>query len=141
MNPSTIFSIANIVAVIAWMVLILSPNQNKVIPFLRVLVSGLFLGGLYLISLSLGFGNVEGNFSSLQSVRSLFMNDEFLLAGWVHYLSFDLFLGTWEAEDGKTNGIHRLVLVPIHGLTFYYGPVGLVLYLIVKGLKTKKFGF
>ncbi|EOQ89535.1 PF14108 domain protein [Leptospira yanagawae serovar Saopaulo str. Sao Paulo = ATCC 700523] len=141
MNPSLVFTIANSLTLVAWLVLLLSPNQNKVIPYLRILVSGLFLGGLYILSLSIGFGNAEGNFSSLQSVRSLFQNDEFLLAGWVHYLSFDLFLGTWEAEDGKTNGIHRLVLVPIHGLTFYYGPVGLVLYFIVRSFKTKRIGF
>ncbi|GBF43830.1 hypothetical protein LPTSP2_31330 [Leptospira ellinghausenii] len=141
MNPSLMFTIANSIALLSWIVLILTPNQNKVIPYLRVLISGLFLGGLYIFSLSLGFGKAEGNFSSLESVRSLFTNDEFLLAGWVHYLSFDLFIGTWEAEDGKLNGIHRLYLVPIHFLTFYYGPAGLVLYLVVKVIKTKRFGF
>ncbi|MCW7502756.1 ABA4-like family protein [Leptospira paudalimensis] len=141
MNSSLMFTIANSIALLSWFVLIITPNQNKVIPYLRVMISGLFLGGLYIFALSLGFGKAEGNFSSLESVRSLFTNDEFLLAGWVHYLSFDLFIGTWEAEDGKSIGIHRLYLVPIHFLTFYYGPVGLVLYLIVKVIKTKRFGF
>lgn len=141
MNPSLLFTIANSIALLSWFVLIITPNQNKVVPYLRILISGLFLGGIYIFSLSLGLGKAEGNFSSLESVRSLFANDHFLLAGWVHYLSFDLFLGTWEAEDGKANGIHRLVLVPIHGLTFYYGPVGLVLYFIVRMVKTKRFGF
>ncbi|XDD46077.1 ABA4-like family protein [Leptospira sp. WS39.C2] len=141
MNFSLMFTIANAIAVLSWVVLIVSPNQKKVIPYLRILISGFFLGGLYILSLSLGLGKVEGNFSSLESVRSLFSNDAFLLAGWVHYLSFDLFLGTWEAEDGKANGIHRLYLVPIHFLTFYYGPAGFVLYLIFRGVKTKRFGF
>ncbi|MCW7460663.1 ABA4-like family protein [Leptospira limi] len=141
MNQSLMFTIANSIALLSWIVLILTPNQNKVIPYLRVLISGLILGGLYIFALSLGFGKAEGNFSSLESVRSLFTNDTFLLAGWVHYLSFDLFIGTWEAEDGKSIGIHRLYLVPIHFLTFYYGPVGLVLYLVVKVIKTKRFGF
>lgn len=141
MNSSLLFTIANALAVFAWLVLIISPNQNKVIPYLRVLVAGLFLGGLYIISLALGFGNAEGNFGSLESVRSLFQNDEFLLAGWVHYLAFDLFIGTWEAEDGWKHQIHRLILLPIHLLTFYFGPVGLVLYFLVRGFKTKNFNF
>ncbi|XDD42402.1 ABA4-like family protein [Leptospira sp. WS60.C2] len=141
MNSSLLFTIANALAVFAWLVLIISPNQNKVIPYLRVLVAGLFLGGLYIISLALGFGNAEGNFGSLESVRSLFQNDEFLLAGWVHYLAFDLFIGTWEAEDGWKQQIHRLILLPIHLLTFYFGPVGLVLYFLVRGFKTKNFNF
>lgn len=141
MNSSLLFTIANALAVFAWLVLIISPNQNKVIPYLRVLVAGLFLGGLYIVSLALGFGNAEGNFGSLESVRSLFQNDEFLLAGWVHYLAFDLFIGTWEAEDGLKQQIHRLILLPIHLLTFYFGPVGLVLYFLVRGFKTKNFNF
>lgn len=141
MNSSLLFTIANALAVFAWLVLIISPNQNKVIPYLRVLVAGLFLGGLYIVSLALGFGNAEGNFGSLESVRSLFQNDEFLLAGWVHYLAFDLFIGTWEAEDGWKQQIHRLILLPIHLLTFYFGPVGLVLYFLVRGFKTKNFNF
>ncbi|TGL18335.1 DUF4281 domain-containing protein [Leptospira bourretii] len=132
MNPSIIFKIANGITVLSWFVLILSPNQTKVIRLLRVFVSGLVLGGVYIFSILIGSGEAEGNFSSLESVRSLFANDYFLLAGWIHYLAFDLFLGTWEVEDGLKVGINRWVLVPVLALTFYFGPAGFVLYLILR---------
>lgn len=132
MNPSIIFKIANGITVLSWFVLILSPNQTMVIRLLRVFVSGLVLGGVYIFSILIGSGEAEGNFSSLESVRSLFANDYFLLAGWIHYLAFDLFLGTWEVEDGLKVGINRWVLVPVLALTFYFGPAGFVLYLILR---------
>lgn len=132
MNPSIIFKVANGITLLSWFVLILSPNQTKVIRLLRFFVSGLVLGGVYIFSIFIGSGEAEGNFSSLESVRSLFANDYFLLAGWIHYLAFDLFLGTWEVEDGLKVGINRWVLVPVLALTFYFGPAGFVLYLILR---------
>ncbi|PJZ81695.1 ABA4-like family protein [Leptospira meyeri] len=132
MNPSTIFKIANGLTLLSWLVLILSPNQTKVIRPLRVFVSGLVLGGVYIFSILIGSGEAEGNFSNLESVRSLFANDYFLLAGWIHYLAFDLFLGTWEVEDGLQVGTNRWILIPILALTFYFGPAGFVSYLILR---------
>lgn len=135
MNPSLIFKIANGITVLSWLVLILSPNQTKVIRPLRVFVSGLVLGGVYVFSILIGNGQAEGDFSSLESVRSLFANDYFLLAGWIHYLAFDLFLGTWEAEDGAKEGINRWILVPVLALTFYFGPAGWLMYLVFRFVK------
>ncbi|MGE8721293.1 ABA4-like family protein [Leptospira terpstrae] len=135
MNPSLIFKIANGITVLSWLVLILSPNQTKVIRPLRVFVSGLVLGGVYVFSILIGNGQAEGDFSSLESVRSLFANDYFLLAGWIHYLAFDLFLGTWEAEDGAKEGINRWILVPVLTLTFYFGPAGWLMYLVFRFVK------
>ncbi|TGL38944.1 ABA4-like family protein [Leptospira perdikensis] len=137
MNPSLIFKIANGITLLSWLVLILSPNQMKVIRPLRVYISGLLLSGVYVFSIIIGNGQAEGNFSSLESVRSLFANDHFLLAGWIHYLAFDLFLGTWEVEDGIKEGINRFLLIPILALTFYFGPAGWLLYLVLR-LITKK---
>ncbi|MCW7456912.1 ABA4-like family protein [Leptospira bandrabouensis] len=137
MNPSLIFKIANAITVFAWLVLIFSPNQVRVIRLLRVFVSGLLLGGVYVISIIIGNGQTEGNFSSLESVRLLFANDYFLLAGWIHYLAFDLFLGTWETEDAIKEKINRWILVPILALTFYFGPAGWLLYLIFRFLNSK----
>ncbi|PJZ47260.1 ABA4-like family protein [Leptospira brenneri] len=138
MNPSLIFQIANGIAAVAWLILIFSPNQVKVIKYLRVFVSGLLFGGVYVVYVIFGSGEAEGNFSSLESVRSLFASDSFLLAGWIHYLAFDLFLGTWEVEDGSKEGINRWFLVPSLALTFYFGPGGLLSYLILRFL-VKKF--
>jgi len=52
--------------------------------------------------------------------------DELLLAGWVHYLAFDLFIGSWEVEDAAANGIPHWLLLPCLFLTLMVGPVGLL---------------
>ncbi|MCW7479713.1 ABA4-like family protein [Leptospira kanakyensis] len=132
MNPSLIFKIANGITLLSWLILILSPNQTKVIRPLRVFISGLLLGGVYIFAILIGNGEANGDFSSLESVRSLFANDFFLLGGWVHYLAFDLFLGTWEVEDSIKEGINRFLLIPVLALTFYFGPAGFVLYLVLR---------
>ena len=66
----------------------------------------------------------EGGFSSLDDVALLFSNPWMLLAGWIHYLAFDLLVGTWEARDSRDRGIPHLLLVPCLILTFLFGPPG-----------------
>jgi hypothetical protein len=51
-----------------------------------------------------------------------------LLAGWIHYLAFDLFVGSWEARDARQRGVPHLALVPCLALTFLFGPAGWLLY-------------
>ncbi len=58
--------------------------------------------------------------------------DALLLAGWIHYLAFDLFVGSWEVSDAHAQGIHHLLLVPCLLATFMVGPAGLALYFILK---------
>ncbi len=55
-----------------------------------------------------------------------------MLAGWIHYLAFDLFVGSWEVSDARANGIHHLLVVPCLLATFMAGPIGLALYFAIK---------
>jgi hypothetical protein len=64
-------------------------------------------------------------------VRALFENPWLLLAGWTHYLAFDLFIGGWEVRDAQRRGIPHLLVVPALVLTFLFGPAGLLLYLAI----------
>jgi hypothetical protein len=74
----------------------------------------------------------EGGFSSLADVRALFDDPRVLLAGWTHYLAFDLFVGGWEVRDAQRHGIRHLFVVPALALTFLFGPAGLLMYLSVR---------
>ena len=78
------------------------------------------------------FGRSEGGFSTLAGVATLFTNPWMLLAGWVHYLAFDLLIGTWEVRDAQARGIPHLFVVPCLILTFLFGPAGWLLYLTVR---------
>lgn len=136
LDPRTIFSLVNGVALFAWVGLVFIPNQ-KLIQIYRVYLIGLFFGIAYTILIAVGMSSAEGSFSSLDGVRSLFMNDYALLAGWIHYLAFDLFLGVWETNDAKECGIPKYLLFPCLFFTFYFGPFGYLLYLIIKKIKSK----
>jgi ABA DEFICIENT 4-like len=74
----------------------------------------------------------EGGFSSLAAVSALFRDPWVLLAGWTHYLAFDLFIGGWEVRDANASGIPHLLVVPALVLTFLFGPAGFLLYLAIR---------
>ena len=84
------------------------------------------------------FGSSDGGFGSLEGVAALFQSKHLLLAGWLHYLAFDLFIGSWEVRDSQRNKIHHLMVVPCLLLTFLFGPVGLLCYLLLRGIRTRR---
>jgi len=78
------------------------------------------------------FGRVDGGFSTLAGVAVLFTNQWLLLAGWVHYLAFDLLVGTWEVQDAQARRIPHALVVPCLFVTFMFGPAGWLLYLALR---------
>ena len=132
MSADQLFSAATMLASVGWLVLTVGwrwkPAARIVGP---VIIAGL-LGALYLFLIVAHFGDAEGGFDSLSSVAKLFENRWALLAGWVHYLAFDLFIGAWEARDAQRRGIHFLAVLPCLFLTFMFGPIGLLLYLAIR---------
>ena len=139
MNPETLFSLANVSVLPGWALLIFAPRwkpgSTLVAP---VIVAGL-LSALYLLLFASGLlGGAEGGFGSLDELARLFANPTLLLVGWVHYLAFDLFIGAWEVRDARRLGVSHWLVVPCLLLTFLAGPVGLLLYLIVRSAKAKQ---
>jgi hypothetical protein len=134
MTAAQVFAIANPFALLGWAVLAAGIVLER--PWLRDVVAGrlwpLALAVLYVVALALGWGTSGGNFSSLAGVRQLFSADWTLLAGWVHYLAFDLFVGAWIAADTERAGLSRLWLIPVLPLTFLFGPVGFLLFFVVR---------
>ena len=97
----------------------------------------LTLALIYLTYIFLFIADAPGGFGSLAEVRKLFGRDELLLAGWVHYLAFDLFIGAWESRDSQRLEIPRLVMIPCYLMTFMLGPIGLLFYFAIRTAKTK----
>lgn len=131
MTPERLFSILNLVAMGAWALLVLLPRVRWTSTLVPVVVPSL-LAVVYiaLIAASLPWG--EGGFSSLAAVRALFDNRWGLLAGWTHYLAFDLFIGGWEVRDAQRRGVPHLLIVPALVLTFLLGPAGWLFYLAIR---------
>jgi hypothetical protein len=138
MSLETVFSICNTLALLGWLALVLAPGwrwtsrliTSVIIPSLLALIYGYFL-----IS---GWGNGQGGFGSLEGVRLLFDNPRLLLAGWIHYLTFDLFIGSWEVRDSRKLGISHFLVIPCLLLTFLLGPLGLLTYFLLRwGVKRR----
>lgn len=132
MSASTSFSLASSTAMAGWLLLIFAPRWGALIAFIRfALIGGLSL--TYAVLVFVYFFRVEGGgFGSIAEVRALFMSDPVLVAGWVHYLAFDLFIGTWIAVEADKRGWNRLLQVPLLTATFMFGPVGLLLFYITR---------
>jgi hypothetical protein len=132
--PDALFAFASKLAMAGWLVLVLSIIVNWRIG--RDLVAGLAVP----LALSVGYtalilvhwSSAKGGFSSLADVALLFESRWMLLAGWVHFLAFDLFLGAWIARDAATNGISRWLVLPVMPLTLMFGPAGFVMWIILK---------
>jgi hypothetical protein len=134
MSAAQIFGMANAFALLGWVVLAAAIILRR--PWWRDAVAGtawpLLISVLYVAALAVGWGTSSGNFASLGGVRELFSSDWALLAGWVHYLAFDLFVGAWIAAETERAGLSRLILVAILPLTFLFGPMGFLLFTVVR---------
>lgn len=128
MSAATAFSLASSTAMAGWLLLILAPRWGALIAFIRFgLIGALSL--TYAVLIFVYFFRVEGGgFGSIAEVRALFMSDPVLVAGWVHYLAFDLFIGTFIATEADKRGWNRLLQAPILVATFLFGPLGLLLF-------------
>jgi Domain of unknown function (DUF4281) len=133
MSPEQIFTIANAIAALSWLLLAVLPRRRWVTDTVTGKAVPALFAVLYIPIVATTFGRAEGGFSTLDGVASLFTNPWMLLAGWVHYLAFDLLIGTWEARDAPERGIPHLLVVPCLFLTFMFGPAGWLLYM---GLRT-----
>lgn len=139
MSPETLFKICSWLAVLGWLLLIFVPRWKW---SARVIAGGVIpvlLGLLYVYLIATHFGESGGGFGSLAEVSQLFSNPYNLLAGWVHYLAFDLFIGSWEVRDAQRLGIHHLLVVPCLVLTFMLGPIGLLLYFLLRSILKRRF--
>ncbi len=139
MNFSQAFSIANTVALVSWILLILLPRYPVLLAGLRYGIISLF-AVVYMCVVAVFFFRIEGGgFFTLQEVKNLMAADAGAFAGWVHYLAFDLFVGLWIAENSDRLRLHRLWQFPILFATFMFGPLGLLLFYCVEA-QLKKIG-
>jgi hypothetical protein len=126
-----LFSACNLIAMAGWILLLAFPSNRRATSVAGTVIP-LSLAAIYLALFALHARGSQGGFSSLAAVAQLFDNHWLLLAGWVHYLAFDLFIGPWETRDAVARGVSRLWLAPCLVLTFMLGPIGLLCYHVVR---------
>jgi hypothetical protein len=139
MSQDLLFKIVSNVALLGWLLLILLPRWRWTARLVCPVVIPSLIAMLYTFLAITQFGH-GGGFSSLASVALLFQNRSMLLAGWIHYLAFDLFIGSWQVRDAQRIGIAHYLVVPCLVLTFLFGPAGWLLYFLVRTLATRTIG-
>ena len=145
-TPENIYLLANWGVIPFWLLLIFAPhhgftnfiNQSIIVPLLLATSYSYLSYNLYLE------GNIFDSFelySGLNGLYSMFANETLLLVFWLHFLAISLFTGTWIVRDSRKYLIPKIIIIPSLVLTYFSGPVGLVIYWLVRIFFAKKISF
>ena len=136
MTPDDLFSLAGTAAMAGWAVLVLGPRRHAWLNAIPLWIIPAGLSALYAALILSRFSGIGGGFGSLADVATLFADRWALLAGWVHYLAFDLFIGAVMAARMDRAGVGRVVQAPILLTVFMLGPLGFLIALLAeRGLR------
>ncbi len=142
LTPDILFQLCGLLAALGWLCLVSTPawprSLRESLPRLIGAISIPALIALVYTGVILThWAGHPGSFNSLDGVMQLFTSRWLVVAGWVHYLAFDLFIGGWELADSRARRIPHLAMVPILALTFFFGPMGLLAYLLLRSFFPK----
>ncbi len=142
MDWNLAFSIINALVLPAWLLLIFLPRSKLTASVVHSALYPAVLGAIYVAGMvaAFGFGQSSGavDFTSINGVRAIFAHPNGVIIGWTHYLVFDLFVGAWIGRDAVRHSIPHLATIPCLIGAFMFGPVGLLLYVLLRfGLRRK----
>jgi Domain of unknown function (DUF4281) len=143
MTPSIVFQILNTAILPVWVLMIVAPRWKATHLLINSYLVPLLLAVAYFAIVVTNLGAILGaDFGSLEGIKKLFKgaldNEWFLSAAWFHYLAFDMFVGTWILNDSQKHNIHHAFIIPCLFFTLMLGPVGFLLYYIIRLLYPKK---
>ncbi len=122
-----------------WALIIFLPHLKITDMVVHSVFAPIFLGVTYTWLLANVMGGVipmpdGAGFASLDALMKTFSVKEAVVAGWAHYIVFDLFVGAWIARDAQRVGINPFIVAVPLLLTFVVGPIGLLTYLMLRGI-------
>lgn len=129
MTWDALFSACSTLAMVGWAALILAPRRFVGLPRWGIPVA---LAAVYAALVMAYFADAGGGFGSIAAVRTLFASDPVLVAGWVHYLAFDLIVGALIADRMDRAGVPRVVQAAPLVATFLLGPAGMLFGLLTE---------
>ena len=141
-----IYLIANFGVIPFWLLLIILPNHPVTNFFVHSIIAPLLLASAYgFVAYNIFLeGNILDSFelySGLDGIYSMFSNESFLLIFWIHFLAINLFLGAWIARDSHKYMTPRFFVIIALTLTYFTGPIGLLLYWFIRIFFAKKINF
>lgn len=138
MTAELLFQLCSALAGAGWLLVALLPRKRWTAPLVTGAIVPLLFALVYTVLIATHIGGSKGGFGTLPEVSLLFQDPWLLLAGWVHYLAFDLFIGSWEVRDSIRRGVPHWLVLPCLVLTFLFGPIGLLVYLIIRFMRTRQ---
>jgi hypothetical protein len=144
MLNETAFSLANALVFPQWLLMLAAPRWRVTQWLTRTLLVPALLAllyGYYLFTSTGGSLDFK-SFATLKGVMTIFQQggERVMLAGWIHYLAFDLVAGCWILHDGQQHSVSHGWLIPCLLFCFMLGPLGLLLYILVRGARAWRLG-
>ena len=109
---------------LGWLALVLAPLAPRYADLIAALIIPLLMAVAHSALLLAYWSGAPGGYGSLPDVMALFTNPHIALAGWIHYLAFDLFIGAWTVRTARAEQMSHLLTLPNLGLIFLFGPAG-----------------
>lgn len=141
MTPDYIFKIASTIVLPAWLLLMFASNWKWTSRIVVGVVVTILSITYALFALPMFSAEMFDSFGTLEGVMNLFTDPTSVLIGWIHYLAFDLMVGWFIVNDARREAINRWFLIPCLLFTFMLGPVGFLLYLLLRLVVAKKYFF
>ena len=145
-NSENIYLVANWGVIPFWLLLIFAPNRSLTNFFVQSIIAPLLLAVAYIyLSYNLYLeNNIFDGFelyNGLDGLYSMFANESLLLIFWLHFLAVSLFAGSWIIRDSKRYFIPKIITIPSLILTYFTGPIGIVVYWFFRIFFAKKISF
>ena len=145
-NSENIYLVANWGVIPFWLLLIFAPNHSLTNFFVQSIIVPMLLAvGYIYLSYNLYLeNNIFDGFElygGLDGLYSMFANESLLLIFWLHFLAISLFAGSWIIRDSKRYFIPKIITMPSLILTYFTGPVGILVYWFFRIFFAKKISF
>jgi hypothetical protein len=134
LDPERVFSLASGLAMACWLGLAFSPAGVRWAPRVRWIAGRgvpVLMAAVY-VALFASHGMGDGGYGSIEAVQRLLSAPPLLVAGWLHFLAFDLFVGAWIAERAASIALPHTIVLPLLALTFMFGHAGLLAFAVVR---------
>ena len=146
LTNENIYLIANWGVIPFWLLLVAAPNHSLTNFFTQSIIAPMLIAiGYIYLSYSIYLeGNIFDGFelyNGLDGLYSMFANEAFLLIFWLHFLAISLFTGAWIVRDSKKYLIPKIITIPSLVLTYFSGPVGLIIYWFLRIFFARKVSF
>jgi hypothetical protein len=141
-----IYLFANWGVVPFWLLLILMPSHNITKFFSHSIIVPLLLSVAYVFVARqiILEGNIFEGFKlylGLDGLAEIYSNESLQLIFWLHFLALSLFVGAWIVRDSERHTVPRAISAPCVLITYFTGPLGVLIYWFVRIFYAKKINF